>query len=62
MIRAFNALQIVLLFAAMPYIIGWLHAEPFDFSDGPEAVACCLYGILGAVLVTSVFDSIRKEQ
>jgi hypothetical protein len=46
MLKLFNAFQIVTLFAALPYIIGWLYTAPFPFSIAALATAVVVYVIL----------------
>ena len=57
-IKAFNAFQLVALFAALPHLIGWLHAEPFAYSTGAFWVAIAAYVVLFFGLIFCVYDSI----
>ena len=45
-LRGFNAFQLVTLFSALPYIIGWLYTGPFPFSIAALVTAIAAYVIL----------------
>lgn len=60
MIRAFNAFQIVTLFAAMPYIIGWLGSTEFPFQSGAYWVAIAVYVVMFFGMTLSTSLSIEK--
>lgn len=60
MIRAFNAFQLVTLFAAMPYIVGWLHSNPFPFSIAAFWTALVVYVVLFIVMCFGMADLIEK--
>lgn len=61
MLKAFNAFQIVTLFAAMPHIIGWLYGQPFPFSTGALWVAIATYVILFVGLIVATFTAFEKS-
>ena len=46
MLKAFNAFQIVTLFAAMPFLVGYLGRKPFAYSEAAFWVAIVAYVIL----------------
>lgn len=56
MIRAFNAFQLVTLFAAMPYILGWLSSSPFPYAAGAFWVAIVVYVVLFGVMCVGTFE------
>jgi hypothetical protein len=42
-VRAFNAFQVVCLFASGPHVIGWLASGPFPYSAAAFWVAIAAY-------------------
>jgi hypothetical protein len=60
LLRVFNAFQVVTLFSALPYIIGWLYTGPFPFSVAAFVTAIIVYAILfcwqGFAMVESLGD------
>jgi len=52
--RVFNAFQLVTLFAALPFGIGWLHSDPFPYSTAAFYTAICVYLILFWVQVAAL--------
>ncbi len=56
MIRAFNAFQLVTLFAAMPYILGWLGSSPFPYAAGAFWTAIVVYIVLFIVMCVGTFE------
>ena len=58
MLKLFNSLQIVTLFAAMPYIIGWLHGGPFVYSTGALWLACAVYVAMFIGIILAVDDAL----
>lgn len=60
MFRAFNALQIVAAFSAMPYLIGWLGGSPFPFSVAAFWTAICVYVVMFVGLVASTTHSLYE--
>jgi hypothetical protein len=55
-IRAFNAFQLVCLFAGLPFGIGYLHGNPFPYSPAAFYVAIVAYLVLFVVLCLGVYD------
>ncbi len=60
MIRAFNAFQLVTLFAALPFIVGWLKTNPFPFSPAAFYTAIVAYLVLFVVLCIAAFELTDK--
>jgi hypothetical protein len=58
MLRAFNAFQIVALFSAMPYLIGWLGTSPFPYSLAAMWTSVVVYVVLFIVHVMSLSDTL----
>lgn len=58
MFRAFNAFQLVTLFSAMPYLIGWLGSDPFPYSTAAFWTAICVYVVMFGGFVASLTHSI----
>lgn len=46
MFRVFNAFQVTLLFSCLPFIIGWLRTNPFDYAGALVWVAIVAYVVL----------------
>lgn len=61
MIRAFNAFQLVTLFAAMPYILAWLGKDPFTYAGGAFWVAIVVYVVLFGVMCFGTFQLADRE-
>ena len=61
MIRAFNAFQLVTLFAGMPYLVGWLNTNPFPYSPAAFWTAIVAYLVLFVVMCVGVFDLTEKN-
>lgn len=59
-LRAFNAFQVVTLFAALPYLIGWLYTAPFPFSVAAFGTALVVYGVLFIWHVISVAHNLGE--
>jgi hypothetical protein len=59
--RAFNAFQIVALFAAWPHIIGWLGTKPFPYSTAAFWIAIVAYIVGFAGMVFMTFDGIKDN-
>ncbi len=59
---AFNAFQLVLLFACAPFIIGWLHGDPFPFSVAVKWVAGAAYLVLFVAHVFGMINLIESER
>lgn len=51
--KLFNAFQIICLFTAAPYVIGWLGTNPFTYSVALfwAAIAAYVVGFIGMVAV-----------
>ena len=60
MIRAFNAFQLVSLFAALPFIVGWLKTNPFPLAVAAFWVAIVAYLVLFIVLCIAAFELTDK--
>jgi hypothetical protein len=56
MVRAFNAFQIVTLFAAMPFIIQWLGTAAFVGATAAFWIAIVAYLVLFGWLCVAMFD------
>lgn len=54
--KAFNAFQLVVLFACLPFLIGWLYTNPFPFARGLLVLAAVSYAVEFVVLCMSVYD------
>jgi hypothetical protein len=61
MIRVFNAFQLVTLFAAAPYIIGWLGSSPFPYSAAAFWTAIVVYIVLFVGNVICVTESLSDK-
>lgn len=62
MIRAFNALQLVSLFAAMPFLISWLHGNPFPYSTAAFYTAIAVYLILFVTNIAAVTNFVERTE
>ncbi len=62
MIRAFNAFQLVALFAAMPFIVGWLHSNPFPYSTAAFWVSIAVYVIVFIGNIVAVTDFLGHDR
>lgn len=54
----FNAFQLVCLFAAAPFIIGWLMQGPFSYATPLGFAACAAYVVGFFGMTASVADSL----
>ena len=61
MLRAFNSFQIVSMFAGMPFIVGWLHGEPFAYSGALMWAAVVAYVVMFIGLIACVAYSIGRN-
>lgn len=61
MIRAFNSFQIVTLFAAMPYIVAWLHSSPFSYSIAAFWTSVVVYIVMFIFMCIGMFDLMDKH-
>ncbi len=52
--KLFNAVQLVVLFACMPFIIGWLGTNPFSYSKGLMCLAGFGYLVEAVILVAAL--------
>lgn len=59
--RVFNAFQVVVLFIAMPWIIGWLKTASFTCSEAVFYVACAVYVIGFVMMVACVSEAMEKH-
>lgn len=59
--HVFNAFQIVAFFAAMPFLIGWLNADPFPFSIAAFWLAIVVYLVLFGILIGSTAAAIKRS-
>lgn len=57
----FNAVQIVALFIAMPFIIGWLHRDPFQFAVAVKWLCGIGYVVAAGWIVSLVWQDIEPE-
>jgi hypothetical protein len=57
LIRVFNAFQVVTLFSALPYLIGWLYTGPFPFSVAAFVTAIVVYV---ALFIWQVFAMVES--
>lgn len=61
MIRAFNAFQLVTLFAAMPFIVGWLHSNPFSYSSAAFWTSVIVYLVMFIFMCIAMFNQMDKD-
>lgn len=59
--RVFNAFQIVIAFAAWPYLISWLADAEFRGVGAAFWSSIICYVVATIFLVASVSESLRKE-
>lgn len=60
MFRLFNSIQLVGLFAGMPYLISWLSTNPFPAAPIAYYTACTAYVVIGIIVTVCVFNSVDK--
>lgn len=61
MLKAFNSLQITALFAASPYLIGWLANASFPAHTAAFWLSIIGYGVLFILMCMAVFTAIERE-
>ena len=62
MLAGFNAFQIMSLFVAMPFLIGWLWTEPFPFSVAVFGLCGIVYCVMFVIGTALVADAITKDR
>jgi len=62
MFRGFNAFQLVTLFAALPFGIGWLHGSPFPYSTAAFYTAIVVYLVLFVTHVAALASFVQTEK
>ena len=62
MFRVFNAFQLVTLFAALPFGIGWLHGNPFPYSTAAFYTAIAVYLILFVTNIAAVTNFVERTE
>jgi hypothetical protein len=62
MVRIFNAFQIVVSFAALPYLISWLSTADFTGSRAAFYTACVIYLAASWFMVYAVYESIENDK
>ena len=55
----FNAVQIVAIFVAMPFLIGWLHGNPFAYSAAIKWLCVAGYVAAAGYFVSLVWRDIE---
>lgn len=62
--KLFNALQVVMLYGAMPFILVWLSSDPapFQYANAAWYVAVAMYLGLFCWITYMVFDFFSKEE
>lgn len=60
MFRLFNSVQLVGLFAGMPYLISWLSTNPFPAAPLAYYTTCVGYVVIGIIMTICVFTSVEK--
>lgn len=59
---AFNALQIVILFACLPFIISWLWTATFAGASAVVWIAIITYVILFFMMIGNTFNSMVGDK
>jgi hypothetical protein len=62
MIAFFNAFQLNILLVCWPFIIGWLHTKPFEYSPAlfwVSIIAFLVHFIFNLICVAEQFDRKR---
>ncbi len=62
MIAIFNAFQLTCLFAAFPFIIGWLHSDPFPYSIAAFWVSIVAYIVLFGFEVAAMLELTENKR
>jgi len=60
MIRLFNAFQMVVCFAAAPFVVAWLYTEPFPYSTAAMWTAGVVYLASFAMMTGIVHESMER--
>lgn len=61
MIAAFNALQFVILFACLPFLIAWLHTADIPFQRAALILSVVIYLIMFAMTWLFTVNSFDKD-
>ncbi len=62
MLTVFNSFQITALFAAFPFLIGWLFNAEFQWHSAAAWAALVAYVVYFGFMVTSVVMAIDSEK
>lgn len=57
--RLFNSVQVVAIYAAAPFVIGWLFGAEFEYHRVAAYSASALYAVLSLMMVGCVYSSSR---
>ena len=62
MLKAFNSLQIVAMYAASPFVIGWLFSgATFPYAHVLAWASVLGYGIFSWLMVAAVYLALEKD-
>lgn len=60
MFRAFNAFQMICVFASLPFVISWLSTNPFPYAQAAFWSAIGVYGVMGIGLTAATASAIKN--
>lgn len=58
--KLFNAFQLVIMYAALPFVISWLDGQSFRGSGAALWAAIAVYVIATGCMIASVYHSFKE--